>query len=56
MAPSADAVFAFLHDLAARAKPVAERELAELRAFAADELDLADLQAWDIGYASESNT
>ena len=53
MAPSPDAVFAFLHDLAARAKPVAERELAELRAFAAAELGLADLQPWDVGYASE---
>jgi len=53
MAPSPDAVFAFLHDFAARAKPVAMRELAELRAFAADELDLADLRPWDIGYASE---
>lgn len=53
MAPSPDAVFAFLHDLAARAKPVAERELAELRAFAASELGLAELQPWDVGYAAE---
>ncbi len=53
MAPSPDAVFAFLHDLAARAKPVAQRELAELRTFAADELGIADLQSWDVGYASE---
>jgi len=53
MAPSPDAVFAFLRDLAARAKPVAERELAELREFAAGELGLADLQPWDVGYASE---
>ncbi|GAA0712495.1 M3 family metallopeptidase [Dokdonella soli] len=53
MAPSPDAVFAFLRDLAARAKPVAERELAELRAFAADELGITELQPWDIGYAAE---
>ena len=53
MAPSPDAVFAFLHDLAARAKPAAERELAELRRCAADELGIADLQPWDVGYASE---
>ena len=53
MAPSPDAVFAFLHDLAARARPVAERELAELRAFAADELDIAGLEPWDVGYAAE---
>jgi oligopeptidase A len=53
MAPSPDAVFAFLHDLAARAKPVALRELAELREFSARELGIADLEPWDIGYASE---
>ena len=53
MAPSADAVFSFLRDLAARAKPVAERELDELRAFAAAELGIADLQPWDVGYAAE---
>jgi oligopeptidase A len=53
MAPSPDAVFAFLHDLAARAKPVAQRELAELRAFAATEFGLADLQSWDVSYVSE---
>ncbi|MBO9661760.1 M3 family metallopeptidase [Dokdonella sp.] len=53
MAPSPETVFAFLYDLAARAKPVAMRELAELRAFAADELGIADLQPWDVGYAAE---
>ena len=53
MAPSPDAVFAFLRDLAARAKPVATRELAELRAFAASELGIADLEPWDVGFASE---
>lgn len=53
MAPSPDAVFAFLRDLAARARPVAMRELAELRAFAASELGLSDLQPWDVGYAAE---
>lgn len=53
MAPSPEAVLAFLHDLAARAKPVALRELDELRTFARDELDLSDLQAWDVSYAAE---
>jgi oligopeptidase A len=53
MAPSPDAVLAFLHDLAARAKPVAERELAELAAFAADELGLAALEPWDVAFAAE---
>ena len=53
MAPSADAVFAFLRDLAARAKPVAERELEELRVFAAHELGIVKLEHWDVNYASE---
>jgi oligopeptidase A len=53
MADSADKVTAFLRDLAARARPHAERDLAELREFAAQELNLPALQAWDIAYASE---
>ncbi|HKE47908.1 MAG TPA: M3 family metallopeptidase [Rhodanobacteraceae bacterium] len=53
MAPSPDAVFSFLRDLALRAKPVAERELAELRAFAKTELGLENFDPWDVGYASE---
>jgi len=43
----------FLRDLAQRARPYAERDLAELRDFAAQELGLTDLQAWDVPYASE---
>ena len=38
----------FLRDLARRARPYAERDLAELREFARSELGLADLQAWDL--------
>jgi oligopeptidase A len=53
MARSTDEVLAFLHDLAARAKPYAERDFAELLAFARDRLDLAKLEPWDIAYASE---
>ncbi len=53
MAPSADTVIAFLRDLVAKARPMAERDLAELRAFARSELGLAELEPWDIGYASE---
>lgn len=53
MAPSPETVLAFLRDLAARAKPVARRELDELRAFARDELGLSDLQAWDVSWAAE---
>jgi oligopeptidase A len=53
MAGTPERVLAFLHELAGKAKPVAERELAELRAFAAKELGIADLQPWDVAYASE---
>jgi oligopeptidase A len=53
MAKSVDDVLAFLRDLARRARPYAERDDAELRAFAADELGLADLAPWDRAYASE---
>jgi oligopeptidase A len=53
MAESAQQVIAFLRDLAARARPGAQRDLAELREFARDELGLPDLQAWDLPFASE---
>ncbi|HEY6087714.1 MAG TPA: M3 family metallopeptidase [Burkholderiaceae bacterium] len=53
MARSTQEVGTFLRDLAARARPFAERDLTELSAFAESELDLADLQAWDLAYASE---
>lgn len=43
----------FLRELAAKARPSAERDLAELRSFAAAELALPELQPWDIAYASE---
>jgi oligopeptidase A len=46
-------VMEFLRELAQRAKPFAERDLFELREFARERLDLAELQAWDISYASE---
>jgi oligopeptidase A len=53
MAGSTDEVLAFLRDLVARAKPVAQRELEELREFARNELGLQTLESWDVGYASE---
>ena len=53
MARDADEVVGFLRDLAARARPYAERDLAELRAYAAAELGLDTLQPWDVAYASE---
>ncbi len=53
MAGTPDEVLGFLRDLTARAKPVAQREVEELRAFARAELGLDVLEAWDVAYASE---
>ncbi|WP_295991209.1 M3 family metallopeptidase [Rugamonas sp.] len=53
MAQSPEQVIAFLEDLAKRARPYAEQDLAELRAYAKDELGLAQMEAWDFPYASE---
>ena len=53
MADTPAQVLGFLRELAARARPFAERDIAELRAFASDELAIADFQPWDAAYASE---
>ena len=53
MADSTTDVLTFLQDLAARSKPFAEREFAELCAFAGEHLGIADVQAWDVAYVSE---
>lgn len=52
MAESTEQVLTFLEDLAQRSKPFAERDLNELRAYAAEQ-GCADLQSWDLGYYSE---
>ena len=53
MAQTPQQVIDFLQDLAQRARPFAEKDLAELRAFAKQELGLETLEAWDTAYASE---
>ncbi|MDQ9169918.1 M3 family metallopeptidase [Oxalobacteraceae bacterium R-40] len=53
MAETPQQVIDFLEDLAQRARPFAENDLAELRTFAKQELGLDQLEAWDITYASE---
>ncbi len=53
MADSPAQVIGFLEDLAARAKPFAQRDLDELRQFARDELKMPALEAWDLPFASE---
>ncbi len=53
MAQNPDEVLAFLRDLALRARPYAERDYAELTAFARDELGIADPAVSDLTYAAE---
>ncbi len=53
MAKSPAEVVHFLRDLARRARPYAEKDVADLRAFAAEHLGLASPQAWDWPYISE---
>jgi oligopeptidase A len=53
MANSPQQVIDFLRDLAQRARPYAQKDVADLRAFAKDELGIADPQPWDWTYISE---
>ena len=53
MAESPTKVITFLRDLAARARPFAQKDVADLRAFAAEHLNLQDPQAWDWPYIGE---
>ena len=53
MADSPQQVVAFLRDLAQRARPFAEQDLADLRSFAKEHLNLSEPQAWDWPYISE---
>jgi oligopeptidase A len=53
MARSPREVLDFLGALAARARPYAERDLAELTDFARSQLKLDRLEPWDLAYASE---
>lgn len=53
MANSPQQVIDFLRDLARRARPYAEKDVADLREFAAKELGITDPQPWDWTYISE---
>ncbi|MDE2077441.1 MAG: M3 family metallopeptidase [Burkholderiales bacterium] len=53
MAQSPQQVMDFLRDLAKRARPFAEKDMAELRDFARTECGIGDLQAWDVAFVSE---
>ncbi|MEY4592966.1 MAG: hypothetical protein RIR18_1861 [Pseudomonadota bacterium] len=53
MADTPAQVQTFLRELATKARPYAEKDRDELRAFARDELGLDPLLPWDVAYASE---
>lgn len=53
MAENPELVLGFLNDLAQRARPQAEAELAQLRDFAKQHYGVDDIAAWDITYYSE---
>jgi len=53
MASNVDEVTGFMRQLVEKGKPTAEKEVAELKAFAASELALPELAAWDVPFASE---
>jgi oligopeptidase A len=53
MASSPQQVIDFMRELAKRARPFAEKDLAELREFARSELGNLELQSWDVPYFSE---
>ena len=53
MADSPEQVISFLRDLAGRARPYAEKDVADLRAFAAEHLNLSNPQPWDYAYIGE---
>ncbi|CAG0907972.1 unnamed protein product, partial [Cyprideis torosa] len=53
MADSPAQVMDFLHDMSDRSRPAAINEWQALQAFAAQDLGLDTIQAWDVSYASE---
>lgn len=53
MADSPQQVIAFLRDLAGRARPFAENDVADMREFAARKLGIPDPQSWDWTYIGE---
>lgn len=53
MAESPEQVLSFLQDLAKRAKPYAQHDLAQLKAFAHEHYQMTTLEPWDIPFLSE---
>lgn len=53
MAESPEQVIEFLRDLNRKSRPFAQKDVQELKAFAAEKLGLEELKPWDIAYAAE---
>ena len=53
MADSPQQVISFLRDLAGRARPYAEKDVADMRSFAGAKLGIQDPQPWDWSYIGE---
>ncbi|HNI52687.1 MAG TPA: M3 family metallopeptidase, partial [Accumulibacter sp.] len=53
MAESPEQVLGFLREMARKARPFAEKDVAALRNFARDELKLDPLEPWDMAWVSE---
>jgi len=53
MASSPAEVIAFLEDMAIKSRPFAERDWRELTDYARSELNMAEVEAWDVAYVSE---
>jgi len=53
MAETPDEVINFLSEMAAKSRPFAVQDWHELQAFARGHLNMAEVNAWDVAYASE---
>ena len=53
MANSTEQVNGFLHDLAKRSKPQAQKDMADLHSYAQEHYGVSELASWDIAYYSE---
>ncbi len=53
MADTPAQVAAFQRDMAVKARPFAQKDIAELREFAAAELGMSQLESWDLAWAAE---
>jgi len=53
MAQSPEQVLDFLTDLAARSRPIAEKEFEELKEYSQETAGMTELEAWDVTYFAE---